>query len=181
MTFPNFEYHPDPVATGSVEKSDTRCICCGMKRGFIYVGPVYAEEDLDEKICPWCIADGTADKKYGATFTDEEAIGKYGDGQPVPKHVIEEVARRTPGFLGWQQAQWWSHCRDAGAYLGTAGHKELTTLGADAVLSIRESTGLPPGQAWEEFFRALDKDGSPTAYVFRCTKCGALGGYQDCH
>lgn len=145
-----------------------------MKRGFIYVGPVYAEDELDEKICPWCIADGTAAKKYDATFTDEEGIGKYGDGQPVPEHVIEEVARRTPGFSGWQQEQWWSHCRDAGAYLGTAGHEELTALGADAILSIRGSTGLPPGQEWEAFFRALDKDGSPTAYVFRCTKCGAL-------
>ena len=27
---------------------------------------------------------------------------------------------------------------------------------------------------------ALDKEGSPTAYMFRCRKCGQLGGYQDC-
>lgn len=180
MPIPTFKYHPDPVATRSVEKTDAQCICCGRNRGFIYVGPVYAEEELDDKICPWCIADGTAARKYDATFTDEEGIGTYGDGQAVPEHVIEEVARRTPGFSGWQQEQWWSHCGDAGAFLGAAGHEELKTLGADAILSIRESTELPPGEVWDKFFQALDKDGSPTAYVFRCTKCGALGGYQDC-
>lgn len=140
------------------------------------MGPVYAQEELDEQICPWCIADGTAARKYDATFKDEEGIGTCGDGQPVPEYVIEEVARRTPGFSGWQQEQWWSHCGDAGAFLGAAGYEELKTLGEDAILSIRESTGLPLGQVWEEFFQALDKDGVPTAYVFRCTKCGAVGG-----
>jgi hypothetical protein len=180
MPIPTFKYHPDPIATGNVEASDVHCICCGRNRGFIYVGPVYAEEELDERICPWCIADGTAATKYDATFTDEQGIGSYGDGLPVPEHVIQEVARTTPGFSGWQQEQWWSHCGDAGAFLGTAGHEELKALGADAILSIQHSTGLPPGQSWETFFQALDKDGSPTGYIFRCIRCGALGGYQDC-
>lgn len=165
MHLPTFKYHPDPIATGSVETSDAQCLCCGRNRGFIYVGPVYAQEELDQKICPWCIADGTAARKYDATYTDEEGIGTYGDGRPVPQNVIQEVARNTPGFSGWQQEQWWSHCGDAGAFLGAAGHKELKTFGTEAITSIRESTGLPPGQAWEDFFRALDKDGSPTAYL----------------
>jgi uncharacterized protein CbrC (UPF0167 family) len=33
--------------------------------------------------------------------------------------------------------------------------------------------------AWEKLFSALKKEGSPTAYVFRCRKCGQFGGYQD--
>ena len=52
--------------------------------------------------------------------------------------------------------------------------------GADAISAIQKSAGLDDGPDWEEFFSALDKDSSPTPYIFRCVKCGKLGGYQDC-
>ncbi|CAM3166003.1 hypothetical protein [Burkholderia ubonensis] len=45
--------------------------------------------------------------------------------------------------------------------------------------AIRHSTGLPEGSEWNRLLAALDKDGSPTAYVFRRRHCGAPGGYQD--
>ncbi|WP_157636079.1 hypothetical protein [Burkholderia ubonensis] len=47
------------------------------------------------------------------------------------------------------------------------------------VAAIRDSTGLPEGPEWNRLLAALDKDGAPTAYVFRCRHCGAPGGYQD--
>ena len=181
MKFPEFRYHPNPLETGSVIESDAACLCCGQERGYIYVGPVYSEDELDESICPWCISDGSAHEKFDASFTDEAGIGGYGDWEPVPEGVIEAVAYRTPGFSGWQQEQWWTHCGDAGAFIGRAGRKELQALGQEAVTAIRESTGLSEGREWNEFFAVLDKEDSPTAYIFRCTKCGALGGYQDSH
>ena len=107
-------------------------------------------------------------------------MGGYGEWESVTEEIIEEVAYRTPGFSGWQQERWWSHCGDAAAFIGRAGKTELLLLGREAMTAIQNSTGLSDGPEWEEFFRALDKEGSPTAYVFRCTKCGALGGYQDC-
>jgi uncharacterized protein CbrC (UPF0167 family) len=33
---------------------------------------------------------------------------------------------------------------------------------------------------WDEYFALLSRDGSPTAYVFKCRHCGRLGGYSDC-
>jgi uncharacterized protein CbrC (UPF0167 family) len=180
MALPTFRYHPDPVETGHFEESDTKCVCCGKSRGFIYTGPVYARGDYYEQICPWCIADGSAHEKLGATFTDEIGVGGGGEWDPVPDEVVEEVACRTPGFCGWQQEQWWTHCGDAAQFIGRAGRKELTELGPEAIAAIQDSTGLPDGPEWDRFFTALDADGSPTAYLFRCTKCGALGGYQDC-
>jgi uncharacterized protein CbrC (UPF0167 family) len=179
MQFPEFIYHPNPIETGSVIESDLVCKCCGKERGYIYVGPVYCEDELEESICPWCIADGSAHEKFDASFTDEEGVGGYGDWDSVPEEAIEAVAYRTPGFSGWQQEQWWTHCGDAAAFVGRAGCKELQSFGQEAVAAIRESTGLSEGQRWNEFFSALDKEGSPTAYIFRCIKCGALGGYQD--
>ncbi|MCU9953286.1 CbrC family protein [Burkholderia pyrrocinia] len=34
MSLPAFRYHPDPLATGSVIRSDARCMCCGDARGY---------------------------------------------------------------------------------------------------------------------------------------------------
>ncbi|CAA9366409.1 MAG: Colicin E2 tolerance protein CbrC-like protein [uncultured Gemmatimonadetes bacterium] len=178
MQLPAFRYHPDPIATGSVVPSAVECVCCGQARGFIYAGPVYALEEYDGTICPWCIADGSAHEKLDASFTDEAGVGG-GEWDEVPDEVIEEVAYRTPGFSGWQQERWWTHCGDAARFLGPAGRAELAAHGPDAVTAIRISTGLPEGPEWQEFFAGLERDGSPTAYLFRCTNCQQIGGYQD--
>ncbi|HEY2786698.1 MAG TPA: CbrC family protein [Fimbriiglobus sp.] len=180
MALPTFKYHPDPLATGSMEESDTECACCGKVRGFIYTGPVYAVEEYDQCICPWCIADGSAHEKLEASFTDDAGIGGGGMWDEVPDEVIEEVAFRTPGFSGWQQEQWWTHCGDAAQFIGRAGKKELKALGQQAIEAIQDSVGLSDGPEWEEFLGTLNKEGSPTAYMFRCRKCSQLGGYQDC-
>ena len=180
MALPTFKYHPDPVVTGSVIESDTKCVCCGKARGYIYAGPVYTCKEYYQCICPWCIADGSAHKKLGASFTDELGIGGGAIGDEIPQTVIEEVAYRTPGFSGWQQEQWWTHCGDAAQFIGRAGREELEALGPEAKAAIQASAGLSDGPEWDEFFAALDKEGSPTAYLFRCSKCGRLGGYQDC-
>jgi uncharacterized protein CbrC (UPF0167 family) len=113
---PTFRYHPDPVATGAVEASDGTCPCCGAARGYAYVGPVFAEDEV-EGLCPWCIADGSAASRFDAEFTEVD-----GD---VPDGVLVEVTTRTPGFTGWQQERWLVHCGDAAAYLGATGDDDL--------------------------------------------------------
>ena len=180
MDLPVFKYHPDPIGTGSIVESDTECACCGRARGYVYAGPVYSEEEYNECICPWCISDGSAHEKLDASFTDEDGVGGNGDWDQVPAEVVEAVAYRTPGFSGWQQERWWTHCGDAAQFLGRAGHKERKALGPDAVAAIRESTGLADGPEWKHLLANLDKEASPTAYIFRCSKCGKLGGYHDC-
>jgi uncharacterized protein CbrC (UPF0167 family) len=100
MDLPVFTYHPDPLASGSVAASDTPCTCCKARRGFIYTGPAYCEAELDDAICPWCIADGAAHKAFDASFTDPAG---FPDG--VPPDVVDEIAYRTPGFNSWQQGK----------------------------------------------------------------------------
>ena len=179
-TLPTFRYHPDPIGTGSIVPSEAECHACGRVRGFIYSGPVYAEEDLDESLCPWCIADGTAATKFGATFVDEDGIGDYGSWDSVPPEVVEEVAQRTPAFSGWQQERWWTHCHDAAEFLGVAGRQELEGRWPDVIPAIRDEAGYDDSE-WAEYFTALDREHGPTAYVFRCRHCGQLGGYSDSH
>ncbi|HTQ29635.1 MAG TPA: CbrC family protein [Opitutaceae bacterium] len=179
MAVPTFKYHPDPIATKSIVASDVECICCGKKRGFIYAGPVFAEDELADSLCPWCIADGSAHERFKAEFTDSAGVNSYGRTPPVPKSVIEEVSFRTPGFMGWQQEHWVTCCDDAAAYLGRAGKQELETKWPTAIPGLMEEAAMTAEQ-WENYVQHMDKDGSPTAYIFRCLHCEKLLGYSDC-
>ena len=177
---PAFRYHPDPLATGSIIPSPAACRRCGQARGYIYTGPVYAIEELEDAFCPWCIADGSAAEQFDAEFVDPEAIGGYGTWDQVSGEVTEEVSRRTPGFNGWQQERWWTHCGDAAEFLGVAGHSELESRWPAAIPAIRVESELE-GPDWDDYFKSLDRDRGPTAYIFRCRGCGELGGYSDIH
>jgi uncharacterized protein CbrC (UPF0167 family) len=178
MALPRFRYHPDPVATGAIQPAATVCACCGQARGYIYTGPIYGPMDYDDRLCPWCLADGSAHARLGVEFSDPAGVGGYGAWQPVPEPVVAEITRRTPGFSGWQQEQWFTHCGDAAAFLGRVGQAELLAHGPTVGAALRLSDDLE-GEDWLAYLQALDKDGSPTGYLFRCLHCGALGGYTD--
>ena len=173
---PDFAYHPDPVATGHVKASDTVCRACGAARGFVYTGPVYALPDLQDALCPWCIADGTAAATFDAEFTEAE----WRAPDDVPRDVVETIARRTVGFEAWQQPQWLYHCGDGAVFLGLVGTPELAAY-PDAIEALRrecEEYGFTPAET-ADHLAALDKDGEPTAYLFRCRRCGVHLAYSD--
>jgi uncharacterized protein CbrC (UPF0167 family) len=173
-----FRCHPDPLATGAIQSSDTSCACCGQSTGHIYTGPSYGSEDYVDCICPGCIADGSAHQKLAVEFTDPGAVGGYGQWQAVPQAVVEEIAFRTPAFLSWQQGQWYTCCEDAAAFLGGMGYAELNRYGSQAVEAIRLAcVDFEDGK--DSFLKSLKKNGSPTAYLFKCLHCGKYGGYVD--
>jgi uncharacterized protein CbrC (UPF0167 family) len=170
---PQFPYHPNPVATGSVTASDEACVCCGQERGWVYTGPVHAADAPDSGICPYCIASGTAAERYDASFTD----GIEGD---VPRHVMTAILGRTPGFLAWQSPTWLTHCGDGAAFLGPAGARELEAY-PDAVGHLRRTCSEWQWSAdqIDAFLDSLDKDDQPTAYLFRCRVCATHLAYAD--
>jgi uncharacterized protein CbrC (UPF0167 family) len=172
---PRFRYHPDPVATGSVVRDDAQCEVCGQARGYRYDGPIHSQQDVED-LCPWCIADGTAAERFDAEFTDV----MWNVPSDVPADVTEEVQRRTPGFSGWQQERWLHHCGDAAAFLGAVGARELADI-PDAIEALREEGGSFqwPAEQIGEYIDSLDKDGQPTAYLFRCHVCGMHLAYSD--
>src|SRR5262249_9402592 len=131
----------------------------------------------DDALCPWCIADGAAHEKFGASFTDEALFPAA-----IPQAVIEEVAFRTPGFSGWQQEKWLTCCGDAAAFLEPAGHAEISArypqLEGTLMMHIVHELGMSGGAA-KSFFAALDRDNGPTAYVFACRHCDNKPVYVD--
>ena len=176
---PIFKYHENPIRSGVFKKSKTACVCCGLARGYIYSGPVYSEHEIDEELCPWCIADGSASDKFDAIFGDDIGIGSGNGWDSVSQSIIEEISKRTPSFTGWQQERWWTHCGDAAQFIDFAGREELEGFGAECIERVKNSAPVDPDQ-WDNIFEGLNKDGEVTAYVFRCLKCGAFGGYWDC-
>lgn len=163
---PSFNYHPDPMATGSVVASEEPCEICGMARGAVYSGPVYAVDEI-ETVCPWCIADGRLATEFEATMTDvEPAPGG------ISADVLDVIAHRTPGFAGWQQERWLFHCSDGAAFVGRVGYDELRTL-PDALESLKLD-GVD-----DELLQYLHPDGDATAYLFHCLHCQTNLAYAD--
>lgn len=179
-TLPVFRYHPEPLKTGSVVPSEEVCLCCEQARGYIYAASVYAEEELDQQICPWCVASGEAAEKFDCEYTDASGVGGYGRFAPVSGAVVEEVSRRTPGFASWQQEVWWTHCGDAGEFLGPVGKKELDEMGPGAWEGF-VATAEIEGENLRAVMESLDRDHGPTAYLFRCMHCGVYGAPWDSH
>jgi len=122
------------------------------------------------------VADGSAAKAFGAEFADTGTL------DDVPKAVLEELAKRTPGFMAWQQERWLCCCDDAAAYLGRAGAAELAgeLAGARPAVErwLRQECGLASGEVGRTI-AGMGKDREPTAYVFRCLHCAAYLAYSD--
>lgn len=181
---PVFKYMPDPIAAESVVESHTKCVCCGRARGYIYVGPVYSIETLDDCICPWCISDGSAHEKFDASFTDRDGIGQSASKEiwdAVAEEVLDEIEFRTPGFNGLQQERWWTHCNDGAAFIEVGGLEEIMSKGEKLEEYFRNhlrNNGCPE-QDIDNYLKILDKNTSPIACIFRCRRCGKYGGYLD--
>lgn len=127
-----------------------------------------------ERLCPWCSASGLAQERFDATFSDGDSLSG------VPSEVREGVTRRTPGFASWQQERWLAHHGDACAFLGPAGRKEIKALGSEElVASLRHDADFLSDEEFAGYYAGMDRDGQPTAYVFRCLHCDTLLGYSD--
>ena len=106
---PLFKFHHDPVASGSVRVSDSPCQCCGQARGILFKGVIYSRTKL-ESLCPWCISDGSAAKKYDASFFDAYFCDDDLNRVEMPSEYHREVFGRTIGFATFNPIGWWVHC-----------------------------------------------------------------------
>ena len=163
---PEFRYHPNPIATGNVTASDAICLCCQQNRGYIYRASVYARETLEDAICPFCIADGSAAKKFDATFSDEFSLTEAG----VPKQIVDEVTKRTPGYISWQQEVWLACCGDACEFHGDAPAAEMRELRGEALAQFLFEIEWSASD-WNNFVPHYESGGNPAIYKFICRHC----------
>ncbi|HEY1178223.1 MAG TPA: CbrC family protein [Phytomonospora sp.] len=158
---PEFRYHPDPLATGSVRPSVTRCPVCEHVTGFAYATTPYGPGTV-RNICPWCIADGSAAARFGASFCDDFPLLESG----LPHAVVVEVCERTPGFASFQQEEWQSCCGDACAFEGLLAPEDFATLDDATLLALN----VPPDRLddWRSGYTGDDYG----VFGFRCLRCG---------
>ena len=162
---PDFRYHPDPLATGSIVPSDSSCECCGRARGYLYKAPIFCKDEVQD-ICPWCIASGEAATKFDAHFSDDHPLIEAG----ISASVINEVTRRTPGVFSWQQERWQAHCNDACEFHGDASLPELQNLSGVALTNLLQSRNLDR-KYWRQVLRHYEPGGSPSVYKYVCRHC----------
>lgn len=147
---PSFRYHPDPVGSGALARTDLGCEVCHRARGWRYTGPVFTEDDMvaeaqdagDLAICPWCIADGRAARELGASFVNYPAPSGR---RRVPAEAVDEVEHRTPGFATWYHPVWLEHHGDACAYIATVRRDDLAPAYLFRCLHCGEALAYPPG------------------------------------
>lgn len=113
---PYFPYHRDPVASKSVRESDEPCECCGKARGIMYNGSIYSKKEPDN-ICPWCIADGSAARKYNGDFFDAAFVDEDFNNVEVAQKYYTEIFGKTIGFATYNPIGWWVHCDQPAEYV----------------------------------------------------------------
>ena len=117
MELPKFKYSPNAYKIDVFVEEEGTCSVCDQHRKIKYGSSFYSVEE-PEYICPWCIADGTAAKKYDGEFNDSagvEAPLGYDENeilQAAFDEKVVEVAQRTPSYVSWQQEVWLSHCNE---------------------------------------------------------------------
>ena len=116
QSLPHFIYYPDPLATGSFVEGEAKlCPSCGKESNIYYDLIPYCIEDI-EYLCPMCIANGQAAKKFDAEFIQD---AEWQDELDPEKNQL--LFCQTPGYSSWQGEYWLSCCQDYCAYLGTVG------------------------------------------------------------
>ena len=113
---PHFPYHRDPIASGSIKQSNDACDCCGVVRGILYDGSIYSRH-RPKSLCPWCIADGSAETKYGASFFDGHFCDAGGNDVEIEQEFTSAVFGRTIGFATYNPIGWWVHCDVPAEYI----------------------------------------------------------------
>jgi uncharacterized protein CbrC (UPF0167 family) len=172
MTLPVFKYNPNPMLLNVIKKERTLCPVCNEEREYVYDGPFYSIEDV-EGICPWCISDGSAAKKYDGQFQDDASCEEVNK-----EEYIDELIHRTPGYYGWQQEYWLSHCGDFCAIVQYVGWKEIEHLEEELSVDIAEICS-EYNITKEEFQSWLTNEGSLQGYLFKCVHCNKHRLYVD--
>lgn len=172
LGIPTFKYHPNPLITRAFEESKEGvvCDCCKKLTHIYYQAPFYSIKNVD-CLCPTCISNGDAAKKFNGSFQDNFSIEEGVEDLDR----IDELIHRTPGYCGRQQEFWRVHCNDFCAYLGYVGALELKALG------ILEEVLEDP--IWDDEHKDMIQKsvngGHLQCYLFQCLHCGKYLVWMD--
>lgn len=168
-SLPKFKYHPNLYNNDIVTFKNGICQCCKNETK-AYIETMYAKEYLD-CICLNCVANGSAAKKFDGTFI------QYAEKINNPE-AIEELEKRTPGYISWQGEFWLACCDDYCEFIGDVGTKELNEMGiAEEAFNDYEKRFEHNNIEWVK--EKITAHGGVAGYLFKCRKCGKYHLYVD--
>ncbi|MFT9846037.1 CbrC family protein [Aneurinibacillus sp. REN35] len=169
---PVFTYHPNVYKQNIIIYHPNICEVCEKEQEYFYDLHPYSEYDL-EHVCVYCIANGEANKKFGAEFNN--VIAKNFDG--VDQEKIKELVERTPSYITWQGEFWFSHCNNICAFIGDLQASDIENFKEEVVEDLEEQAewfGLTVDEYIDELV-----DGHMQGYLFQCLHCGKHNVYSD--
>lgn len=104
--------------------------------------------------------------KYNGSFQDIDCCEEV-----AKQEYIEELIYRTPGYSGWQQEHWLSHCGDFCAFQGYVGWQEIAAI-ADELEDDFKRIKIDYNITQAEVEEYLNNGGSLQGYLFECLHCG---------
>lgn len=191
---PTFRYFREPRAEVVTTWQDDpgTCELCGSEAAG-YSGPFTGERDCDF-VCERCLFDGKLrDADLSTNEGDVGALRRQLDQLPAPerdrlvRERTDELERRTPHLVTWQDLSWPACCGDYARFEGEVGRAELTALagGEDPwpwlLAHVRDAEEV--GFSAEDLAPQASRPGkqwSLVVYHFACTVCGKSILHWDC-
>lgn len=171
---PVFRYYPDPLADGSITMETEICECCEMLTPYICTTLIYSAQTVDF-ICPWCVADGSAAKKFNGGFQSLQNVP-----ETVPNDIVEIVDTRTPGYSTWQGNNWLFTATDAMIFVGEVdGNALLKTKDTQRIDACLAAVDGWYGDDAEEVLSTVVKGGQLAIYLFQDPETGRFEAYMD--
>lgn len=150
---------------GSIIKDNIKCSVCNKKGNYLYNGPIHGlYSDKKIKICPWCLADGSASKKYVSEGVGLSFNNPLEDSFNLKIKDIKfagELIFRTPGavdFLG----KWPIHCLDFCVLKDKKKINQIKNLSEDIIDNLKKL---------EKDFPNIEKNKLIEVYIFECLEC----------
>lgn len=195
-----FRYVDDPHACAPLAEPGTPCALCGAL-GDAYEGYHFSSvDDEPGPVCFGCLERGLPDGLLMARSGDLAALRaqlgeRHADWTAAMIEADvqakrEQLERRTPPILSWQEWSWPACCGDFCRFLRHAGRRELDELAHHRdlpdgrALLAASLVDEPRPELWDWLPAepvGVHSNDSPQAYVFECLSCQHLRITWDSH
>jgi len=179
---PEFKYHPHPLDTITFEQEElVTCMCCSRLTQVYYEYPFESSlvsDDDDFILCPNCIKNGEASKKFQGKFQIPDFCEKVSDPEK-----LDELCHRTPGYYAPEKAYWLAHCDDFCALVALIDDwSEIEDRGIEEEIEadwVVNSDYKIEGIETIKDELNFDNENSFYGYLFCCLHCGKHRLYVD--
>jgi uncharacterized protein CbrC (UPF0167 family) len=198
---PTFRYFDHPHQFSTYRSEPESCSICGTERSG-YGGPFYGYDDETDFVCEECLASGRlAEHRLWTNSGDQAALERQLRNlqppldeealQALKSERTDELERRTPEVMTWQDFNWPAHCGDYCRFVKEVGIPDLERLAPDGdglrffashcedIENIEHAREVWPGirpDSPESGALAYDVG----VYLFECLTCGETVLLWDC-